>query len=90
MSEDRLTRIEDKLDQLAAAMVTMARMEEKMVTLFKRMDKYEEAQSVLSARFNLIEHSTVRTGAFGYVADKIIWITAGAAVMYIVRTMGGT
>lgn len=89
MSEDRLTRIESKLDQLAAAMVTMARMEEKMVTLFKRMDKYEEGQSSLASKLHDIERSSVRTGAFGYVADKLIWIIAGAAVMYAVRAAGG-
>lgn len=89
MSEDRLTRIESKLDQLAAAMVTMARMEEKMVTLFKRMDKYEEAHASLSDRLHAMERSSVRTGAFGYVADKIIWIIAGAIVMYVAKTAGG-
>ena len=36
--DDRLDRIETKVDKLSDAMVEMVRMEERMVTAFKRMD----------------------------------------------------
>jgi hypothetical protein len=43
MSDDlRLSRIEQKLDKLADAVVGLARMEERMLNLFKRIEKYEE------------------------------------------------
>lgn len=85
MAEDRLTRIENKLDQLAEAMVSMARMEEKMVTLFKRMDKYDEGQSKLSDRLHAVEKVNVKTGAFGYIADKLIWIVLGVGATVIAK-----
>ena len=44
MTEDRLTRIEDKLDKLSNAVVTLARMEERMITVFKRMDHIDDQQ----------------------------------------------
>lgn len=39
--DDRLDRIERKLDTMAEAIITLARMEERMVTLFRRMDSYD-------------------------------------------------
>ena len=44
MTDERLMRIEDKLDKLSNAVVTLARMEERMITLFKRMDHYDDEQ----------------------------------------------
>ena len=41
MSDDRLDRMEDKVDKLADAIIQMARMEERLVSVFKRMDNTE-------------------------------------------------
>ena len=41
MSDDRLDRIEGKVDKLADAIIQMARMEERLVSVFKRMDNTE-------------------------------------------------
>lgn len=88
MSADRLTRIETKLDQLAEAMISMARMEEKMITLFKRMDKYDENQGRIDNRLQAVENATVKTSAFGYIADKAVWIILGAAATFIIKQLG--
>ena len=41
MADDlRLSRIEEKLDKLADAVVSLARMEERMLSIFKRIEKY--------------------------------------------------
>jgi len=37
MSEYRLTRIEDKIDKLSKAVLAIARMKERMLTVFKRL-----------------------------------------------------
>jgi len=88
MSEDRLTRIETKLDKLADAMISMARMEEKMITLFKRMDKYDEGQGKMDARLQAVERNNIQTNTFGYLVDKAIWIILGAAAAFIIRYLG--
>ena len=88
MSEDRLTRIETKLDQLAEAMISMARMEEKMITLFKRMDKYDEHQGKIDARLHAVEKSNIQTSAFGYIVDKAVWIILGAAAAFVIKHLG--
>jgi hypothetical protein len=88
MSDDRLTRIETKLDKLADAMISMARMEEKMITLFKRMDKYDEGQGKIDVRLQAIEKNNIQTNTFGYLVDKAIWIILGAAAAFIIRYLG--
>lgn len=88
MSEERLTRIETKLDKLADAMISMARMEEKMITLFKRMDKYDESQGKIDIRLQVIEKNNIQTNTFGYLVDKAIWIVLGAAAAFIIRYLG--
>jgi len=49
--EDWQYRIEAKIDKMSDAIVSMARMEERMVTLFKRMDMYDERQNEVGRRF---------------------------------------
>jgi hypothetical protein len=36
--ESRFDRLEEKIDRLSEAVVSLARMEERMITLFNRMD----------------------------------------------------
>jgi hypothetical protein len=53
--ENRLERIEKKLDEMSKAIISLARMEERMVTLFKRMDAYDDQQDKLSDRLSKVE-----------------------------------
>jgi hypothetical protein len=85
MSEDRLARIENKLDQLTDAMVTMARMEERMITLFKRMDRYDEAHVKVEAKLSTLEKTSVRRGVLEAVLDKAFWLVGGALLAWYLR-----
>jgi len=77
----RLNRIEEKLDRVSEAIVSLARMEERMITLFKRMDTYDTKQDILENRVSKIEGSSTWT-------DKVIWvIVAGALAAFF--TIGG-
>lgn len=86
--EARLERMENKLDTLSEAVVSLARMEERMITLFKRMDKYDDAQNKLSDRVGIVEKVTVQRGVVFHILDKLLWIVIGAAAAYIVKTGG--
>ncbi len=88
MSEDRLTRIEDKLDKMSEAITLLARMEERMVTLFKRMDKYDENQSKLTDRVSAVEKVTLQRGVVYHLIDKGFWLVVGAGLAWIVRVSG--
>lgn len=85
MSEDRLTRIEDKLDKMSEAITLLARMEERMVTLFKRMDKYDDTHSKLAERVGAVEKVTLQRGVVYHLIDKGFWLVVGAGLAWIVR-----
>jgi hypothetical protein len=80
MDESRLHRIENKLDKLAEAVVSLARMEERMVTLFNRMERYEGRQEGLEARIDEVETTNIKNGTTLRFAERVFWIVATAAV----------
>jgi hypothetical protein len=80
MDESRLHRIENKLDKLAEAVVSLARMEERMVTLFNRMERYEGRQEGLEARIDEVETANITNGATLRFAERVFWIVATAAI----------
>lgn len=85
MTEDRLGRIEGKLDKLAEAVVSLARMEERMVTLFKRMDNYDSAQKAIDTRLKELEKTAVHRSVWEKTFEKGFWIVFGAGVAYILK-----
>lgn len=87
--EKRLERIEQKLDEMSKAIVSLARMEERMVTLFKRMDSYDDAQDKLSDRVSKIEKVSGADGVTLRFLERIFWIVATAGITaYVVNHMG--
>lgn len=88
MSEERLARIETKVDSLAEAVVVLARMEERMVTLFKRMDKYEDAQTKIVDRLAEIEKKLFGGGLIGGYAEKAIFLLIGGAITWFIKSGG--
>ena len=81
MSEDRLGRIEKKLDDLAQAVVDLARMEERMITLFNRMDTYDQAQLKLTARVGELEQALVKKSTLLSIGERLVWLVVGAIVV---------
>ncbi|WP_313353009.1 hypothetical protein [Paracoccus sp. (in: a-proteobacteria)] len=83
-----LARIETKLDRVETAIVSLARMEERMVTLFNRMDRYDgELRDVLK-RVADIERVTFGRGVFFRWADRLGVAIIGAMVALAFRYMG--
>jgi hypothetical protein len=85
MSDDaRLERIEKKLDQVGDAIVALARMEERMITLFKRMDTLDVEQGHLGRRVTVVEGKVGNNGQALRFAERVFWIvvTAGVALAF--------
>jgi hypothetical protein len=80
MTEERLTRIEKHLDKMSAAMVDMARMEERMVTAFKRMDNIVEYQKKADDRLDEMEKQAIARGQKIAFAERIFWMICTGAV----------
>lgn len=83
--EARLARIEEKLDRLSEAVVALARIEERMITLFNRSDLVESRMERLSERVNALE----KTAASVRFGERLFWIIVtvgvGAAASWLGR-----
>lgn len=88
--DQRLERIEKKLDQMSEAIVSLARMEERMITLFKRMDSYDDKQEDLQDRLHTLEKRQGINGQTLRFAERMFWVVATAAVSYIFYISGGS
>ena len=86
MSEDRLVRIEEKLDKMSEAIVSLARMEERMITLFKRMDTYDNQQATLSERVTKVEVTQATNNGSGKWVDKVRWVLIAGAIGFALFT----
>ncbi len=87
MSEDRLTRIEQKLDKLSDAVVSLARMEERMVTLFNRMDNYDTNQQKVIDRLTDVEKRLATKTNTVRIGEKIVWVVIGGVVSLAVWSL---
>ena len=72
----RLNRIEEKLDKVGEAIISLARMEERMVTLFSRMDIYDKRQTTIEERVTKIE--VIHAG--GAWIERFIWVIIGSVI----------
>lgn len=84
LQEQRLERMERKLDEVGQAIIALARMEERMITLFKRMDTLDEDQRSHGRRITVLENRSGINGQALRFAERLFWIvvTAGAAYLF--------
>jgi hypothetical protein len=78
----RLERMEKKLDQVGDAIVALARMEERMITMFKRLDSLDSKQGADSRRLTLVESKVGTNGQYLRFAERVFWIVVAAGVTY--------
>ena len=74
MTEDRLKRIEEKLDKLADVIVGMARVEEKIADLEIRRSESHERLNRMSQKMDTIETEVISMRERMNVMTKIMWV----------------
>ena len=74
MIDERLSRMETKIDKLSEAVMAMARMEERMITVFKRLDMSDVAWKKYDDRMNEIELKVLIGGQKIAFAERIFWM----------------
>lgn len=89
IEDTRLARIESKLDEVGTAVVALARMEEKMITLFKRMDNYDQGHTDVAERLTKMEMRVGSNGQMLRFAERIFWIVLSAGVGYLFWSLRG-
>ena len=75
----RLDRIESKLDQLADAMVSMARAEEKLIGLKEDHERAYERMNRFSQKLDIIEKKVEDNARVIQVINKLFWVAIVAA-----------
>tara|TARA_B110000908_G_C10133883_1_gene393513 strand:+ start:722 stop:991 length:270 start_codon:yes stop_codon:yes gene_type:complete len=81
-NDARLARIEAKLDQMGEAIVSLARVEERMVTLFNRLDAIDKDRAAQAKRLHAVEEKTGNNGQSLRFAERVFWIVVAAGVTY--------
>ena len=86
--EKHLDKLGEKIDELTKVVTAMARIEERMITLFKRMDLYDVRQTSMDERVANIESGSTKSAVvFGFF-DKVFWIVLGGIIASLVKAFG--
>ena len=72
--------MEDKLDKLSEAIVEMARMEERLLTIFKRLEHMDSAVKKYDDRVDEIEKQALIKGQKIAFAERLFWMVVTGAV----------
>ena len=80
MTKERLQRIEDKVDDMGQAILALARMEEKVITIFKRLDNMEASVKKFDERMDEAEKQAIARGQKIAFAERIFWMICTGAV----------
>jgi len=84
--EVRLDRIEGKLDKLSEAINALARLEERTVTIFRRMDASETVSLQHAVTLRTLEETSAGRGQTMRLLERVWWIvftaSVGAALFY--------
>ena len=80
MSDERLSRMEDKLDKLSEAVLAIARMEERMLTVFERLENVDGSIKKMEDRVDEIEKQALIRGQKIAFAERMFWMVVTGAV----------
>ena len=80
MEDERLSRMETKIDKLSEADIAMPRKEERMITVFKRLDMTDDAWKKYDNRMGEIEKQALTRGQKIAFAERIFWMILTGAV----------
>jgi vacuolar-type H+-ATPase subunit E/Vma4 len=79
--EDRLSRVEKKIDTLQEAIVSLARVEERLVTVFNRQSHIETKVDAMDEKVDRLSESVIK----GKSAERIVWLVVAASIGAAVR-----
>ena len=78
--EKRFDRIEAKLDSLTDTVAILARIDERLVSSHKRLDRHEVRLDMLEGNIRDAETAMARNAGKGMVAERAAWIFFAAAI----------
>jgi len=82
--DQRLEKIEQKIDRLADAVVSIARIEERVATVLKQNDRFFIRMDKMEERVDAVENnSNLNTRSFSFV-ERFLWICVSSGVGLLV------
>ena len=87
MSEDRLNRIEQKLDRLVDVVESIARVEEKQAANDAKLNRFEFRLDKLEDDIDQVAQIARSNSGVVKFADKFFWIAIGGVVSFCVWLM---
>lgn len=84
MSEDRLQRIEEKLDRLADVIVGMARVEEKIADLEARRAEGHERLNRISGKVDDIDTHVISMRERMNVISTVMWLIGAGVITALI------
>ena len=87
MSEDRLNRIEQKLDRLVDVVESIARVEEKMAANDSKLNRLEFRMDGLEGELDEVNKLARDNSGVAKFADKFFWLVVGGVVSFTVWIM---
>lgn len=82
--EDRLSRLENKIDTLSEAVVSLARVEERLITVFNRQSSIESKVEAIAKKVDDLGDGEISSR----ILERIIWIAIVAAISAGFRYFG--
>jgi chromosome segregation ATPase len=83
MMDNRLDRIEQKLDKLTEAVSQIARVEEQLLSAFKRMDRHEKRLDDQEDDIRELEGVVLTNSSSVKNAERFFWIAISACVSLV-------
>lgn len=83
-----MNRVDKKLDEIGKAIVSLARAEERIVTIFQRIEGMEVRQARMGERIEVLEKTSDQRTMFFTTTERLFWIFVSAAIgaaMYYLR-----
>ena len=82
--DQRLEKIEQKIDRLADAVVSIARIEERVATLLKQNDMFFIRMDKMEERVDAVENkSNLNTRSFSFL-ERFLWVCVSSGVGLLV------
>jgi DNA repair exonuclease SbcCD ATPase subunit len=82
MSEDRLNRIEQKLDKLVDIVESIARVEEKIASNDSKMERFEYRLDKMEEEVDDVGKIARQNSGVAKFADKFFWLLIGGLISF--------
>ena len=82
--EDRLHRVEAKIDKLQEAVISLARVEEQLVTVFNRQSSIESKVNSMDDKVDRLSEDLAKARSI----ERIVWLMIAAGIGTMFNYMG--